>query len=340
MHPELFRIPFTDLTVKSYGMMVVVGFLAAMYIIRRLSRGMGHDAEHITTAALYSLISGVVGARAMYVIHYWDQFSGRNILDIFAVWKGGLELLGGVLTAICVIVLYLRAKKLPIRRYLDILAVGLLLALAFGRIGCLLNGCGFGRPTKSSIAITFPYDSLSYQSQVRPNPERNRNAPYINLPREYFGYADSNGKWHEAAAFDYWPYYLKPFDMLTPAQQYQVVKGRYRPLPVIPTEIYSSICALLVCLALYGWRAWGISFEKKGKIPPFFLRPGSTFAVMFIFYGIVRFQLEILRDDNPIGVDGLTISQNICIGLVIAGLVLIAVFAKAKPDRNLERLTK
>ena len=125
MHPELFRIPFTELTVKSYGVMMVCGFIAAIYIIRKLSRDMGENSEHITTAALYSLMAGVAGARIFYVIHYWQDFRGRAIISAFAVWDGGLELLGGVLLAVLVIGVYLRVNKLPVRRYLDILGVGL-----------------------------------------------------------------------------------------------------------------------------------------------------------------------------------------------------------------------
>ena len=99
MHPELFRIPFTDLTVKGYGFLMVCGFISAIYLIRRLSRDLGDHSEHITSAALYSLIAGVVGARIFYVIHYWPQFSEKPFTEIFTVWKGGLELLGGVLLA-------------------------------------------------------------------------------------------------------------------------------------------------------------------------------------------------------------------------------------------------
>ena len=81
MHPELFRIPFIPLTVTSYGVMMVCGFIAAIYIIRRLSRGMGENAEHVTTAALYSLIAGIAGARIFYVVHYWQQFRGDNAAE-------------------------------------------------------------------------------------------------------------------------------------------------------------------------------------------------------------------------------------------------------------------
>ena len=317
MHPELFKIPFTELSIKSYGLMMVVGFLAAMFVIRRLSRQMGHNAEHITTAALYSLICGVVGARIFYVIHYWHQFRGE-FLEIFAVWKGGLELLGGVVLAILVITIYLRIKKLPVRRYLDILAIGLMLALAFGRIGCFLNGCCFGKPTACALGVRFPYDSLAHQSQTAPDFGRNRAEPYLELPSEFF----TGG-------------YLKPYKELTDEQKYEVTEGKYRSLPVHPTELYSSGLAVVVCLFLYLFRRWGRGFEKEKRNPPAIAKSGTTFALMFILYSICRFFLEFIRDDNPFGANGLTVSQNMGIAMFIFGFVLLGVFAKMKPEEPL-----
>ena len=52
---------------------------------------------------------------------------------------------------------------------------------------------------------------------------------------------------------------------------------------------------------------------------------------MFILYGVTRFFIEFLRDDNPFEFDGLTISQNLGIALVALGVVLMAVFEKIKP---------
>ena len=60
MHPELFRIPFTSLTVKGYGLMLVIGFLMAVHIIRRLSKNITPDPEMITNASLYCLVVGVI----------------------------------------------------------------------------------------------------------------------------------------------------------------------------------------------------------------------------------------------------------------------------------------
>jgi phosphatidylglycerol:prolipoprotein diacylglycerol transferase len=334
MHPELFRIPFTELTVKSYGMMMVCGFIAAIFIIRRLTRGMGpENTEHITAAALYSLLAGIVGSRIFYVIHYWQQFSGKGLLEIFAVWKGGLELLGGVFFSILVIVVYLWRQKLPVRRYLDILAIGLMLALVFGRLGCLLNGCCFGRPTYAFVSVRFPYGSLSYQSQVRPDKARNREEPYIDLPAEFFGYINDANEWVAAPESEKYNYYLKPFDRLTEQEKSEVTAGEYRALKVCPTQIYESLSALAGCILLYLHRKNGIEQQKNQKTTSAFFRPGVTFALMFIVYGFMRFFIEFIRDDNPYQFDNFTVSQNLSIAMVIGGFLLIWLFAKMKPDK-------
>lgn len=318
MYPELFEIPFTGLTVKSYGLMMVIGFLAAVSLIRRLSRDITPNSQLITNAALYSLIAGVAGARLFYVIHYFDRFRG-DLLSVFAVWQGGLELLGGVVAAINVIILYLRYHKLPVRRYLDILAIALLLALAFGRIGCLLRGCCFGKPTQLPWAISFPYASDAYYSQISPNLKRNRPNPHLDLPAGFFEYFEKNGIWYSQ---------IKPYDKLTLLQKWQVDKGPYKPLPVHPTQLYASANALFWCFLLY------LFWKKTKNSDKRLARPGCTFSLMLIIYGVSRFLIEFLRDDNPFEFDGLTVSQNISIAMAVLGVIMVAIFASCKPDNT------
>jgi phosphatidylglycerol:prolipoprotein diacylglycerol transferase len=322
MHPELFKIPFTNFALPSYGLMLVIGFLVAVFVIRRLSLRLTPDPQFITNAALYSLIAGVVGARLFYVIHYFEKFR-HDLLSTFAIWKGGLELLGGVLLAILVIIFYLRRHKMPIRRYVDILAVGLTLTLVFGRIGCFLNGCCFGKPTDLPWAVRFPYGSFAYRSQISPDLKRNRPEPHVKLPAHLFGYADSDGRWHAE---------LKPYDSLTPDQKHMVDNGPYRCLPVHPTQLYSSANAALCCLVLYLFWRRQQRLERLKSAGRLLARPGQIFALMFVVYGLSRFLLEFLRDDNPFEFAGLTASQNIAIALLILGVILLIVFQKAKPD--------
>jgi len=331
VHPELFEIPFTHLTVKSYGLMMVIAFLAAIFVIKRLSRNITPDAQLITNGGLYALIAGVVGARVFYVIHYFDRFQSEPIA-VFAVWEGGLELLGGVILALVVILFYLRHHKLPVRRYLDVLAIGLMAALAFGRIGCFLNGCCFGKPADVPWAVRFPYDSLPYRSQVRPDPDRNRLVAQLKLPSEFFGYVDADGRWVQVDGGN-----LKPLKMLTKRERQMLLEqDKLRSLPVHPTELYSSLNGAVLCLILYFfWRR----YQKPRKTRKLLAKPGSTFALMFILYGVVRFLIEWVRDDNPFEYGwwtiykGGTISQNLCIYLVILGLILMAVFQRLKPDK-------
>jgi phosphatidylglycerol:prolipoprotein diacylglycerol transferase len=321
MHPELFRIPFTEHTVKTYGLMMVVGFMTAVWVIRRLSRKITPDPQLITNAALYSLIAGVGGSRLFYVIHYWGKFRG-DLLSIFAIWQGGLELLGGVILAIIVIVLYLIYHKLPIRQYLDILAIGLMAALAVGRIGCFFNGCCFGKPTDLPWAVRFPYGSDPYISQVYPNPDRNRAEPLMKLPPEYFGYELLDGLYHPV---------LKPFKYLTDEQRQAVTKGQYRCLPVHPTQLYSSANASVIGLLLFLFWRRSQNAHKANK-RAFLTAPGCTFALMFILYGATRFGLEFLRADNPYEIKGisLTIAQYMGIAIVAVGLIQLAAYTRKK----------
>jgi len=298
---------------------MVIGFLAAVSLIRRLSRSFTPNPQYITNAALYSLIGGVAGARLFYVIHYFDSFRD-DLLSVFAIQQGGLELLGGVVLAIIIIVFYLLYHKLPVRRYLDVLAIGLVLALVFGRIGCFLFGCCFGKPTNLPWGVRFPYDSLAYNSQVNPNPLRNRFVPYLQLPSDYF--VESNN-------FQY----LKSYEQLTEDQKTQVTTGKFRCLPVHPTQLYSSATAAILCLILYLFWRRSQNAERSKNSGKFLNKPGQTFALMFILYSIARFFMEFIRDDNPFELDGLTVSQLIAVPMLAFGIILVAVFQKMRSDK-------
>ncbi|MHC4431442.1 MAG: prolipoprotein diacylglyceryl transferase [Planctomycetota bacterium] len=327
MYPELFEIPFIGMSLRTYGLMMVLGFTAAVTLMKRLGRGIRPDCPFITNLALYCLVAGVVGARLFFIVHHSDSFHGRP-LDVFAIWEGGLEFLGGMILAVAVILFYLSYHKLPIRRCLDVLAIGLMLGLSFGRIGCFLAGDCYGRPTDLPWAVRFPYGSLVYVSQINADLERNRPEPHLDLPREEdLAYTAENGM-----------LYPKAYEDLTDAQKHEVTEGKYRCLPSHPTQLYSSACAALLCLILYLF--WRRSQVAPGK---FFAQPGSTFALAFVLYGVVRFLIEYLRDDNPLEhaswimrviynvYKGGTVAQTLSIYMIILGVVFLTVFQKTKP---------
>lgn len=147
MHPELFTLPIIGLTIKSYGFCLMVGFLSAVWLGMKRAQRVKADPDVVLDLALLCLLFGVGGARVFYVVHYWStQFASaaNPLLAIIDITKGGLEFLGGFIGAVFAIVVYALRKKISLRLYLDIMAPITMWGLAFGRLGCFLNGCCFG----------------------------------------------------------------------------------------------------------------------------------------------------------------------------------------------------
>lgn len=149
------------LRIYGYGLMLVLGFLVAIYVGQWRARRMGENPEHVARIGLLSLLGGILGARAAYIIQHWDtQFATAEnpIGQVLNVTSGGLTYYGGVVLGTAMVVAFLLIKRLPARRYLDIVAVPLMIGLAFGRMGCFLNGCCYGSQCNPhwSLAMTFP----------------------------------------------------------------------------------------------------------------------------------------------------------------------------------------
>jgi len=325
MHPELLKIPFVNLTIKTYGTMMVIGFLVALWVVRRMAGRISQNPDTIANLALYALLAGIVGARLFYVAHYFEQFRDR-LWTIPAVWQGAGEFLGGVIMAVGFILVYLHLKKLPIRVYVDILAVGLMIGLGFGKIGCFMNGCCYGKIHNGFPSVRFPYASLAYYSQAFPDYARNRPEPYLELPAEFYAAVKDGKIIAQATEADKFQHSLKPSYLLTEQQKQQVTTGEYRCLPVHPTQLYSSLEAFVWAGAMYLlWRKTALT------------RPGLVTSALLIAYGVSRFFIETFRDDNPfesswwILYKGGTISQNLCLYMIALGVVLTGLLVLRRP---------
>lgn len=146
MYPELFSLPF-GLGIRTYGFCMMVGFLSAVWLAMRRATRVKADPDVVLDMAFLSLLFGVGGARAMYVIHYWkSQFADapNKFFEIINITQGGLEFLGGFLGATAAVIVYGIVRRQSLRLYLDVMAPGAMWGLAFGRIGCFFNGCCFG----------------------------------------------------------------------------------------------------------------------------------------------------------------------------------------------------
>jgi phosphatidylglycerol:prolipoprotein diacylglycerol transferase len=155
VHPIAFQ--FGPFTVHWYGVMMALAFSAGLWTASRRGRRDNIAPEKIIDLGPWLIVGTIVGARALYVITFWnDQFAGRPIAEIFKVWRGGLVFYGGLLGATLAGVLYVRLKKLPLWKVADIVSPSIALGYVFGRIGCLLNGCCYGRECHLPWAIRFP----------------------------------------------------------------------------------------------------------------------------------------------------------------------------------------
>ena len=155
MHP--IAIQLGSLTIHSYGVMLALGFFAGLWTATRRARFVNISPDAVADTTLWLMIGSIIGARFVYVTTYWkQQFADQPLREIFMVQHGGLVFYGGLLGAILACAIYFRWKKLPIWKMADVFAPSIALGSVFGRIGCLLNGCCYGRECSLPWAITFP----------------------------------------------------------------------------------------------------------------------------------------------------------------------------------------
>ncbi len=153
MYPIALQIG--SLSIRWYGVMAAVGFLTAAWILERNRKYAMMSKDQSSNVLLLGLLFGILGARIFYVVQFFDHFRD----DLSRIWRidqGGLVFYGGFLLALVATVIYTRMQKLDTVRVLDVLSPALAAAHGFGRIGCFLNGCCFGRATGAFWGVTPP----------------------------------------------------------------------------------------------------------------------------------------------------------------------------------------
>jgi phosphatidylglycerol:prolipoprotein diacylglycerol transferase len=160
----------SPITVHWFGVCIALAFLGGMWTAVRRAPRAGVGGEQIADLTVpWLLLGSIVGARVMFVTTYWrDEFAGKPLWEIFMIQRGGLVFYGGLIGAALSVICYARLKHLPLWKLADILAPSVALGSVFGRIGCLLNGCCFGRACDLPWAIRFPLDHHTGGHPVHP----------------------------------------------------------------------------------------------------------------------------------------------------------------------------
>lgn len=158
MHPEIAH--WGVIHVRSYGLMLAVAFLFGTWISLREARRLRLDEDRVVNVILLALVAGVLGARMLYVLEHVSEFR-REWGSVLALWQGGLTLYGGVVAGAFAGLVAARRQRLPMWVVADALTPALAIGTMFGRVGCFLNGCCYGRPTTLPWGVHFPPDSFA-----------------------------------------------------------------------------------------------------------------------------------------------------------------------------------
>lgn len=160
---------FGSLTVTWYGLLVALGFYLGGWTAARRAPRAGIHADRIWELLPWIILGAVAGARALYVASYWRRdFADQPWWEVFAVWRGGLVFYGGLIGAALATMVWARVKAVPLWTLADLLAPSLALGHAIGRLGCLMNGCCFGRRCELPWAIRFPNGHETFGHPVHP----------------------------------------------------------------------------------------------------------------------------------------------------------------------------
>ena len=165
MYPILFRIgPFELYT---YGAFLAVAFLAAIYLAIREANRVGLPTELIADVGIVVILSSIVGARLFYIVFYDLQYTLEHPGELLKLRQTGLVFYGGLVFAVACSLIYGRLKRAPLRLGLDVAAPSIAIGQTIGRIGCLMSGCCYGKPSLRPWAVKFPHlEHLRHPTQI------------------------------------------------------------------------------------------------------------------------------------------------------------------------------
>ena len=343
----------TGVPIRGFGVMLLVAVLSAVALAVHRAKQLSFDGELIYALAVWVFVSGILGARVFYVVQKWEQFGGDSPLDLLAgivnVTQGGIVIYGGLIGGATGFVLFVLRNRLSWRAVGDLIVPSVLLGMAIGRIGCFLNGCCYGGECEYPWAVRFPPDSPPYIDQIRSgelhgfqlaeDAEGNVVVARVlpeSIASEHGLKADERvvaiggqqlaelsverERTQLSAAGDLLQVAKEDIELTTASgEQFTwptTLPPRSRPLH--PTQLYSAMNASLICIFLIAY----FPYQK---------RDGETIALFMVLYPISRYVLEIIRNDElAIFGTGLTISQNVSVGVLVAS-VLMWVYVLSRP---------
>lgn len=150
MYPEIFSIG--NLVIHSYGLMIALAVVVVALALYREAPREKMNPDYVLEAVIVSAFSGVIGARTLYMILNWDYY-GVHFFSAFFTRFEGLSFYGGLFGGVIALIFWSNWRGVGLLKLFDLLAPYLALGYAFGRIGCFLNGCCYGRESDLPWAL-------------------------------------------------------------------------------------------------------------------------------------------------------------------------------------------
>jgi phosphatidylglycerol:prolipoprotein diacylglycerol transferase len=157
MHKIIFEIgPFT---LYAYGLSVAVAFLMVTLLMFRDAPRFGVAKETVFDCMIAIMVGGILGGRALFVLINLEYYAS-HIPDVVMLQEGGLAIQGAIIGAVLAGIIAARIKKVSFWAMSDLIAPYIALGQAVGRIGCLLNGCCYGKVTSGGVGLIFPGEAV------------------------------------------------------------------------------------------------------------------------------------------------------------------------------------
>jgi phosphatidylglycerol:prolipoprotein diacylglycerol transferase len=152
MHPLLFEVG--RFPVYTYGVLLAAAYLTGLWLAVRRARARGLDGDRVMDLGIWIIASALIGAKLLLLVVDFQYYS-QNPGELFGVFRSGGVFYGGLIAAVAVAFWYMRRSRLPLWPTTDAFAPGIALGHVVGRLGCVMAGCCYGRPTSAPWGITF-----------------------------------------------------------------------------------------------------------------------------------------------------------------------------------------
>jgi phosphatidylglycerol:prolipoprotein diacylglycerol transferase len=145
-----YALSLGPIQVRWYGVLIGIGVLLGLWMAIREGKRHAIPSDFFMDLLLIGLPSALIGARLYYVAFHWDYYS-QNIGSIFAIWEGGIAILGALIGALVGGAIFIRRKRYSFWKIADIAAPSLLIGQIVGRWGNFFNQEAYGSPVDQAF---------------------------------------------------------------------------------------------------------------------------------------------------------------------------------------------